>query len=202
MRIERLGLTGGVLTPLVYAGAVLVASLFFYPGYNHATQYVSELGAAAAPHPEIFNNGAIATGVAAIIASLGFFLALRRLSGGIVAPALAGLAFALWGASMIMAGMFPMPDMRHGGYGLGMALLLAPLFMIWALWSVRGTSGLKAFLFAAWLAMVAMFAIMMNLGELNLVHLRDVGLWQRANAVATFLWVGVAALVLMRERDA
>jgi hypothetical protein len=161
---------------------------------------VSELGAAAAPHREIFNDGAIATGVAAILAGLGFFLALRRLSGDVLAPALTGLAFAVWGGSMIMAGLFPMPDERHGGYGMGMALLLAPLMAIWALWSVRGTGGLKGFLFVAWLAMAAMFAIMMNVGGMNLVHRADVGLWQRANALATFLWVGVAAWVLMRDR--
>jgi hypothetical protein len=46
---------------------------------------------------------------------------LRDLSGGWLWPVLAGIALACWGASIVLGGVFPMPDERHGGFGLGLA---------------------------------------------------------------------------------
>jgi len=34
----------------------------------------------------------------------------------------AAVSFVAWGVAMIMGGMFPMPDERHGGFGLGLAV--------------------------------------------------------------------------------
>jgi hypothetical membrane protein len=193
MYAERLLLRLALLSPLLYFAAVIAGS-FFYPGYSQATQYASELGAAQAPHPEIFNYGIIAGGVLGVIGAVGFFLALSR-TGRWLAALLAAVSVALWGASMIMGGLFPMPDERHGGFGVGMAIQLAPLFFIWALWSERGRGGLKAFLLLDFLAMTVGFVIMMGVGQL--VTHANVGLWQRAYALAMMPWMSIVAWSLL-----
>jgi len=191
--MDRWLLRLGVVAPVLYFGAVIVGSLF-YPGYSHVTQYASELGSASAARPEIFNDGIIAAGVCAVLAGLGFALTLRALSKGWIFSSLAGLSISLWGASMIMGGMFPMPDARHSGFGLGMAIQAAPLLVFLALAGRAQMTGLKTFLLLVLIASGALFAIMMGVG--GLVHRADVGMWQRAYAVSSIPWIAVAALCL------
>ena len=166
------------------------------------TQYASELGSAKSAYPEIFNYGIIAAGALGVLGSIGLFMALRR-TGRWLAAALAGLSVAAWGFSMIMGGMFPMPDERHGGFGVGLAIQLAPLFFVWALWSERGRGGLKAFLVLDFLAMTAGFVVMMGIG--GLVTHANVGLWQRAYALTMMPWMSIVAWALLvrpvRGRD-
>jgi len=195
MRLASMLLKAGLLVPVFYYGVLIVGGLM-WPGYNHITQYASELGSAAAPKPEIFNYGIIATGVSALIGALGMFLAMRRLGSGLIMPALTAVAIGLWGASMIMGGLHPMPDPLHNGYQMGLAILAAPLLMFLALADRGDMSGLKSFLILTLLAMAALFAVMMNIGELNLVKQSNVGLWQRAYSLASIPWIGIAALCL------
>jgi hypothetical protein len=80
-------------------------------------------------------------------------VALKHLGGRTLPAFLAGLAVFLWGVSFVMGGSFPMPDPRHGAFGLALAMHLAPLFMLsaipwigivaWVLLRVRST-GLSA----------------------------------------------------------
>lgn len=190
----------GILTPLIYLGAVLGAA-WYYPGYNHMTQYVSELGAAASPHREIFNYGVMAAGGCAILGAFGFFLALHKLSRGFVFATLTTVALGLWGISMVMGGYYPMPDPRHNAYGLGMAIEAAPLFLMLALMRDSKLAWLKALSMLVLLASGALLAILMGAGQmLNIpqlvVHKADVGLWQRAYALSFIPWIGLAALGL------
>jgi hypothetical membrane protein len=195
-RAERALLIAGVMVPVLYYTALLVTPLF-WPGYSHVRQYASELGSADSPRPELFNFTILAAGVAAMLAGAGFFLALKRIGGRALPSALAAVALFLWGVSFVMGGLFPMPDPRHGGFGLGLAMHLAPLFMLWAL---RGTTApaLKAFLVAVFAVSAALILVMFGVG--GLVRRANVGLWQRAYSLSAIPWVGVAAAVLMRRR--
>ncbi len=196
MRLERILLLAGVAVPILYFGNLLISPLF-YPGYSHVTQYASELGGPDAPRPSIFNTGVVLTGLATLAAGAGFFLALRRLTGKILLPALAGLAIALAGIAFVMGGLFPMPDPRHGGYGLGLAFQVAPVLLALALWKRKNLRALKIFLIATAVVMTAFFAIMMGVG--SLVTRANVGIFQRVNALCTFPWIGIAAYALHRE---
>lgn len=187
----RLMLWGGVLVPVLYF-ATLIGTSLTWPEYSHVTQYASELGSAAAPRPELFNLGVMATGVAGVLAGLGFFVALCRLTGSTVLPSLAGLSLAAWGAAVVMAAVFPMPDDRHGGYGLGMAMQVAPLWVLLALRREQDAGRLRLLLLAVFIAMAVLFAIMMGVG--GLVTRANVGLWQRSYALATMPWLALAAL--------
>ena len=185
-----------VCVPFFYFGTLLLSPLFF-PGYSHITQYASELGSADAPHPWIFNAGIFLTGLACIAGAIGVGRAVGTLGGHRVFAALAGLCLGLFGVSMLMGAAFPMPDPRHGAFGLGLAMQLAPFFLAAALRKVPETRHLRAFLIVVGLIMLTLFAIMMGVG--SLVRRSNVGLFQRAYALTIFPWVGVAGYVLVRR---
>lgn len=198
--MERFTLKLGVLVPLLYIGAILGAA-WYYPGYDHATQYASELGAAASPRRDIFNYGIMAGGACAVLGALGVFLALSRLSRGVVMATLAAVSIALWGVAMVMGGLFPMPDPRHNAYGLGMAIQAAPLFVLLGLSGYSKLSWLKSLSALVFLASAALLAILMGAGQYAhlpqlVVHEADVGLWQRAYAASIIPWIGLACLGL------
>lgn len=189
-------LMAGVAVPIVYFSNLLINSML-YPGYSHVTQYVSELGAADAPYRALFNTVIVVLGALGVAAGFGIFYAVRRLGGNRVLAALAGLLTSLWGIGTALAGVFPMPDERHGGYGLALGFQFAPLLLALALWRLRN---LRIFLLVVFAVMNVFFAIMMGVG--GLVTRANVGLWQRGNALAGITWIGIAAWYLMRELDA
>jgi hypothetical membrane protein len=196
MRLERILLLAAVAVPILYFGNLVVSSLF-YPGYSHVTQYASELGGPDAPRPDIFNCGVMLTGLATVAAGWGFFFAVRRLAGNSLLAVLTGLVVVLAGTALVMGGLFPMPDPRHGAYGMGLGLHLAPVFLVLALWKRQNLRVFKAFLIVAAAAVIGMFAVMMGIG--GLVRRANVGVFQRLYALTMFPWIGVAGYVLHRE---
>lgn len=197
--MSRVLTAGLILAPILYYVA-LIGGAATYPGYDHVTRYASELGAEGAPYPQLFNYSIIAMGVASILGAIGLALCLRELSGRWLWPALAGVAFALWGASMIMGGLFPMPDERHGAFGLGLVQPLVPLFTLLALWSVPRSGGIKAFVGFIFLGSIAMLAIMMGVGQL--VRVENVGAWQRTYTAFAIPWTLVLGLWLILRKPA
>lgn len=187
-------LRAGVLVPFFYYGAMLIGAAF-YPGYSHGRQYASELGSSSATYPQIFNTGIILTGVAILLSLIGFAGALRMLQANRVLTWFFLVSLAAFGAGMIMGGLFPMPDPRHGGFGLGMLVHLSPFMLAAALWRDAGTRGLRAFLVVNGVIAVVMFAIMMGAG--SLVRQSNVGAFQRVYSATIFPWVGLAAGALV-----
>jgi hypothetical membrane protein len=199
-RIERALLAASILVPVLYYTALLATPLF-WPGYSHARQYASELGSAASPRPGLFNGLIIAAGLAAVVSGAGFFAALKRLGGRALPSFLAGLALALWGVAFVMGGAFPMPDPRHNGFGLALAMHLIPLFMLWAL---KGTPqrSLKALALGVFAVSAVLILVMFDVGGLHLVRRANVGLWQRAYSLSAIPWIGVAGWMLLRAAPA
>ena len=189
----RLGAWALVAVPLLYYFALVGGSLA-YLGYSHVTQYASELGAAGAPYPGLFNNGIIAAGLAAIFGGSALLVGLPRIGGIRSWAALAALTLALWGVAMVIGGLFPMPDERHGAYGLALAGQLTPLFTFLAIRPVAGAGAFKLFLIVIFLVSTALLAVMMGVGEL--VTLRNVGLWQRGYSASSIVWLAVVGLWL------
>jgi len=183
----------GIAAPILYFATAIGASLT-WPGYSHVTQYVSELGSAAAPYPMLFNVGIVATGVAGVLGGLGValhFVGQRRRWSG----ALAGAALAAWGVGMMFGGLFPMPDPRHNGYGLILGVVLLPVLLAVA-WRGRAPRPVNLFLVAWFAATAALMAVMFGAG--GLVTLANVGLWQRGLALAMIPGIGVACAALAR----
>jgi glucan biosynthesis protein C len=178
----------GALGPVIFYG-LIVAGGFMSPGYNHMTQYVSELGQAGAPTAKLFNYGLMAVGGLIILGGLGFFLGARKLGAGVVMPLLAAVAIGLFGASFVIGGLHPMPDPMHQAYHLIYAGVAAPLLAFLSLGDRTELSGAKTLAVISFLASAVLLALMMNLGGFNLVHKTDVGLWQRGLIAATTLWM-------------
>jgi len=185
----------GVLVPVLYFGTMLVAAST-WPGYSHVTRYASELGGPEAPLPWLFNRGIITMGVVCLLAAFGMGAGLGQAGGRRGLAAVAAVCLALFGVSMIMGGMFPMPDERHGAYGLAFALVPAPLLMALALANQPRWKGLAVFLVVSFVLMSGLLGVMMGAG--GLVTRANVGLWQRANALTMFPWIGITAWQLSR----
>jgi hypothetical membrane protein len=186
-------LRAGVLVPILYFGTQIVSSLA-YPGYSYVTQYASELGSSSARYPQLFNVGIILTALAVLASLPGFRTALRALNANTAASWLFLIALAAFGIGTLMGGLFPMPDPRHGGFGLGIAVQLAPALLAIALWRTPVSQRLKVFLIATFIASLVMFAVMMGVG--SLVRRANVGAFQRIYALTIFPWIGIAAYAL------
>ncbi len=185
----------GALGPLIYYG-LIVGLGFMTPGYNHRTQYISELGAPGAAMAETFNYGIMAAGAAIILGAIGFLLGTRKLGGGLLMPVLAAAAIALFGASFVIGGMHPMPDPMHNAYNLGFAGVAAPLLAFLAMGDRSEVSGAKTLALISFLAAAVLMALMFNVGGLNVVKQADLGIWQRGLGVAMTLWMLSAFLAI------
>jgi hypothetical membrane protein len=187
------------ISALYYLG--LLAGAATYPGYSHVTNYASELGAAEAPYPWLFNFSIILSGASAIVGALTFPVVFKGLGARRAWAIAAAVALALWGASMIMGGLFPMPDERHGAFGLGLVAPLIPLFVLLALGSVKAAGAMRVFLGLVFAGSAVMLAIMFGVGEL--VTQANVGLYQRLNSGFSIVWFAVFGLwLLTRSRAA
>jgi hypothetical membrane protein len=185
-----------VAVPVLYFGVMLVAAAT-WPGYSHATRYVSELGGPEAKHPAIFNVGIVIMGLVCTFSAWGLFVAAQRVGGRRVMSALAALCIALFGVAMVMGGLFPMPNPLHGGFGLAFAMVPAPLLLGLAFAGRPGLGGLTVLLVASFVFVLVTIGIMMGAG--HLVTRANVGLWQRLNALAMFPWLGIAGVALARR---
>ncbi|WP_291841013.1 DUF998 domain-containing protein [Brevundimonas sp.] len=190
---RRLSLSAGVAAPLIYLVFVF-GGQWLAPGYDPATRMISELGMAGSPAAGLFNAGLLAAGALTVLAAAGFAAEFARLRAP-VSGGLAALAVAVFGASILIGGLFPLQDERHLAWGTGFAVQVAPLLTLIALRGTAGLSGLKIALFVVFVAVNALLAVLFGVGDL--VDGDTVGLWQRAYGLAIFPWIGVTALALL-----
>lgn len=188
----------GVAAP-VLALTVVLAAMAAYPGFDNATQYLSELGGATAATPIIFNGGVFVAGVMAALAGVGFGLAVYGLTGARVAAWVIAAVFVLAGAGMSASTLYPWPDPRHMVINLALGIQLAPLLLLWGLAPRRDLPRLKVFLVVTFAVMAALTVLTKHLVFPGTVNDANVGWWERAYAVVLVCWVGVAAWVLDRK---
>jgi hypothetical membrane protein len=203
----------GVAVPVVYFGAQLLAAPF-YPGYSFLSRDASTLGSSGSSFPAILNVGAIATGVAALVASVGFVTALRQLHVRAAVAWLTAAAVASGGLGAINAGLFPLPDPRHSGgllAQLGFGLFLVPILMPVAIWRLSRADSMRRYLLANGLALAAMIPVMSGLIQraamaagLELTGYQYFlnnyqGLLQRIVAATVFVPIGVVAHFLAAQ---
>ena len=194
--MQRQYLWGLILAPVFYYIGLIGGGLL-WPGYSHISQYASELGSAKAPYPMFFNANAILCGLAGIVGAIGLNHALSTLSGKRGWSMAAAISVALWGLSVILAGLFPMPHELHGAYGLGVAGQLTPLLALLALRHVEGTRVLKIFLGFIFVASLAMFLVMM--GVAGPLKVATIGLYQRINSGLGIPYLAVLGWALLKR---
>jgi hypothetical membrane protein len=187
----------GIAVPLLYYGVQLVAAPFF-PDFSVLSTTASELGSDRSARPWILNAGALLTGIAALVGSIGVLRALRRLGAHWIVAWLTLLVVAGTGLSSLCAGIFPMPDPRHGGHpSLLIAMLAVPFVLSFALWRLGVSRAIKAYLIATIILLLVMLPIMMRMIDIDM-HSYG-GLLQRVFALTVFVPIGVGAYELARR---
>ena len=194
--MQRQYLWGLVLAPIFYYVG-LIGGALLWPGYSHVSQYASELGSAASPHPLFFNANVILCGLAAVVGGIGLYHGLSQLSGKRGWAMTAGTSIALWGVSIILAGLYPMPHELHGAYGLGIAGQFTPLFALISLRRVEGLGALKVFLGFIFVASLAMFLYMM--GFAGPLPRATIGAYQRVNSALGIPYLAILGWALLRR---
>ncbi len=187
----------GIAVPLLYYGIQLVAAPFF-PEFSFLGTTASELGSDHSTRPWIFNAGAILTGIAAVVGSIGLMRALRRLGAHPIVAWLSLLVVAGTAPSSIWAGIFPLPDPRHAGHpSFLIAMLAVPFVLSFALWRIGVPWAIKAYLVATIVLLIVMVPIMMRMIDIDM-H-TYAGLAQRIFALTVFVPIGVGAYQLARR---
>ncbi len=197
-RRRRFLLWIGIASPILAYVSVGVAALT-WPGFDHATQYISELGGEAAPHPAIFNVGVLVSGAGAGVAGIGFALSVLALGGARISAAIIALCFGLAGVGLVLSSLYPWPDPRHLAINLGLGIQIAPLAMVWALRRIEGMGRLRIFLLAVFVVMAILTVLTKHLIFKGLVNDDNVGWWERAFAIGLVGWTGIAAYALERR---
>jgi hypothetical membrane protein len=185
-------LWAAIAMPLLYFGVQLVAAPF-YPGYHFATDTASMLGTSVSRHPEIFNIGAILTGIAGLVGAFGLFLGLRGNAARWLRIFIA-IGVLSNGVMSVKAGLFPMPDPRHASWQfLLFPLLITPLLLLVASWRVLW---LRVYLLLDTICLVCLVPQMMH----RMAPLFAEGIMQRLFALVVFVPIGVVALALLQTR--
>ncbi len=197
-RRRRILLAIGVAAPIFAFIAVVLAALA-YPGFNNATQFLSELGGTSARHPWLFNGGVLISGVGAAVAGVGFGLAVVALGGSRIAAGGVVLCFVLAGVGMVVSSLVAWPNPWHLLINLGLGIILAPLFLIWGLWRIPGMGRMKLFLVAISLTNLLMALITNHRLWYGIVNPGNVGWWEIDFAILLVDWTGIAAFGLERR---
>ena len=193
----RFSLMAAVLVPILYFGAQ-AAAVPFFPGYSVAREVASVLGTADSRLPWVFNLGAILTGLAALAGALGLYCAFRS-TANVVLAVLIGISLVATGAVSIRAGLFPMPDPRHGDWGfLSLFTVGSPLLYLLGLWRRQGATGIRVYL--ALCTFLILFLVPFLMHRVNVRALQP-GTLQRLLAFASFVPIGVVGYYFARTDE-
>lgn len=187
----------GVLVPVLYFGAQLVRGPFV-EGYSFRRNAASDLGAVGVPGASWFNALAIASGVAAIVASFGWWHVLAHWAVGWIRRSLLCLALVSIGVASIAAGAFPLPDERHGGGALGAGLFALPVLLVVVTVRSRAATWMRRYA-AANLLLFVLAALLFS-GATGVDPTVNEGALQRILALAVFPPIAVVSMAALRER--
>jgi len=197
-RLRSLLLRAGASSPLIAVGCILLAWAA-YPGFNNATQYLSELGGAKAPHPILFNLSLLAVALGGAAAGIGFAMAVPALGGGRIAGWIVGACFLAAAVGLTCGIVFVYPNPWHNLIQLGLGIQIAPFALLWAIWRTEGMALLRRFLIAAVVVMLILTVLTKHLVWPSLVNSDNVGWWERGYAIVLVGWGGVAAVLIERR---
>jgi len=123
-------------------------------------------------------------GVLFIVAGALLFVTTKQLTSRPVLSAIAGLFLAAFGVSTVFAGLFPLPDPRHSGYGIALLVFLVPWILAWAIWRIP-SSGIVRIAYLMATPIIFLTGIWRQTG---FVSEDAIGLAQRIGAVVFFVW--------------
>ena len=191
-RSTTLMLGAAFAMPLLYFGVQLIAAPF-YPGYHFATDTASMLGTSASHHPQIFNTGAILSGIAGLAGAFGLFGGLNGATA-LWLRILIAIGVLSNGVLALKAGLFPMPDPRHATWQfLLFPILITPLLLLVATW--RAFIWLRIYLLLDIVCLLFMLPSMMH----RVPPMLPEGTMQRLFAFVNFVPIVLVAVALLRR---
>ena len=107
------------------------------------------------------------------------------------------LAILLNGLGSLWAGLFPMPDPRHGDNPFAVGIFLFPLLLTFTLWNHRNARLIKIYLIITNLLFIALVPIMSGVSGINTQGYQ--GLLQRIAALVFFVPISVGAYFLIQR---
>jgi hypothetical protein len=180
-----LGIVGAASAVLYVSELVVLGAL--QPGYSHVRQFASELGMANAAHPQLFAIWVLAQAVVLIAAGPLFYKRVAGVTGRRTLAATIGLFVACFGVNYIFVAAFPLPDLRHSGFGIAFLTFLVPWLVAWAFWNVPGA---RSACYAQLLATPVLIALLfLQPDVVRFVDVMNLGLFQRIGAGAFYGWL-------------
>lgn len=190
----------GVLGPIIFTLVLLNLGLF-EPGYNHVTQYMSELGAVDVPNALLMNVfGFMVLGFLLMLFSVALDKGISDGPGWKVGPLLVFIS----GLAFVLVGFFPcdpgcknvsMIGLIHGNMAFiaQFAMIGGPLFLLYRLEEDDRWRRYVLFSFV-----IVIFGVFLGILFRLAVFEEWVGLMQRVSFGVLFLWVEVMAIKVFR----
>jgi hypothetical membrane protein len=200
LKREKILLGSGIAAWLVYLLNLLVLAAL-WPGYSHISNYVSDLGRTENPYNGVFNGAIILYGTLQLLTGLGFYYSVKRITRRKIISIVVGLSFALIGVSAYFAGIFPLPDERHSGYGIGLLSYLIPLFLAFAFSRLKKARIFIVLQILFFVLFVLIFPVTSGMEGNGLINEMNKGLGQRLSVLFTIMWFASTIYWLMNFKN-
>jgi glucans biosynthesis protein C len=194
--LEVVSSWAGIAAPVLYFALQLLSAPFF-PEYRFLTNVASDLGSERSSFPALFNGGAMVVGSLICIAAARFARAARRRVVRSPLLWLTALTVLLAGSSSLWAGIYPLPDSRHGANPFTIGLIAMPFLGAVTFWKERPLA--RGWLILPVIVMIA--AMLVRSGLIQVDTRAFEGLFQRVLALAAFSPIAVAAWVLLPRAE-
>jgi hypothetical membrane protein len=199
LKREKILLGSGIAAWLVYLLNLLVLAAL-WPGYSHISNYVSDLGRTENPYNGVFNGAIILYGTLQLLTGLGFYYSVKRITRRKIISIVVGLSFALIGVGAYFAGIFPLPDELHSGYGIGLISFLIPLFLAFAFSRLKNARIFVIHQILFFVLFVLIFPITSGMGD-GFINEMNKGLGQRLSVLFTIMWFTSTIYWLMNYKN-
>ncbi|MEO0537313.1 MAG: DUF998 domain-containing protein [Cyanobacteria bacterium P01_A01_bin.123] len=189
-------LWANLLAIALYVITVIVLG-WLTPQYSHIANVVSDLGRLEAPYHQAFSLLLGTVGALFVLSSLGFFAVVKTVSGHRFLSVAIAMAVAAIGIGFMTSAIFPLPDPRHGGFGLARLIFLMPVLISIAVWKKPVFLKLTIFngvAFVGLLASIPIFRWLIEQGQM--------GLGQRITVLIMFGWFSVTSYTFLNTPDA
>jgi len=195
---EQLFLGIGIAIMIIYLLNLFVLAALS-PDYSHMRHLVSHLGTTYFPYHNIFNAVIILIGLLYIPTGMGFYFSIKRITGRKVLAVVIGITVGIFSINAFFGGFYPLPDPRHGGYGIGFIHFLTPVLLAWAFWKVQGARFFIFYQFISLTLMIIVILIMIGVG--GLASGTNAGLIQRLQILAWIPWFSYVCYWLIRHKS-
>ena len=197
-RLPSILATCGIIAPISLT-IVLIVLGFLWPGYNPATQFISELGGVGAPNAIIYAAGFALTGILITAFAFGLHRGINKESRSTTGSAL----IVVYGLGMVAQAFFPwdkanlasFTSTMHlvAGWTYWTAMTLAPLFIGRRLKNDSQWKSYRVYSLATGLVTAVLILILESIWIEGYM-----GVLQRIAVGVPLLWIEIMAIKLLR----